>query len=139
MAPSYLRDIVSARADTRALVTWKWTRGHLRPRRAGEPCRTRRQRMSAGEPAAEADQAMAVLAKAVGMRYCNVDEFRAQDMLVPFRVCEDLPLLLLGMAHPPSDSSSRREPGAPRRSRSANPGVATWLQCPWTWARWEPV
>jgi hypothetical protein len=76
-----------------------------------------------GEASVEARQAMAVLAKAVGMSSRNTDEVYAKDMLVPFRVCEDLPLLLLGMAHAVRDPASRRELGAVRQSLPANPWV----------------
>jgi hypothetical protein len=74
---------------------------------------------------AEAGQAMAMLAKAVALSHNNTGDVRAEDMLVPLRVCEDVHFLLIGMVHPRTDSPSRRELSGVRQSQPAGPWVVT--------------
>ena len=56
--------------------------------------------VSAAEAAAEADAAMALLHKAVGMGYRDADAFRTEDALDPLRDRADFRLLMMDLALP---------------------------------------
>ncbi len=74
---------------------------------------------------AKAGQAMAMLAKAVALSHNDTGDVRAENMLVPLRVCEDVRFLLIVMVHPRTDSPSRRELSGVRQSQPAGPWVVT--------------
>ena len=57
-------------------------------------------RVSPAEAASEADAAMALLHKAVGMGYRNAAAFRAEDALDPLRDRPDFRLLMMDLAMP---------------------------------------
>ena len=56
--------------------------------------------VSAAEASSEADAAMALLHKAVGMGYRNADAFRTEDALDPLRDRADFRLLMMDLAMP---------------------------------------
>jgi tetratricopeptide (TPR) repeat protein len=56
--------------------------------------------VSAAEGEAEADQAMALLRKAVGMGYADADAFRNDSALDPLREREDFRMLMMELAFP---------------------------------------
>jgi hypothetical protein len=57
--------------------------------------------VSAADASSEADAAMALLHKAVGMAYRSVDAYRTEDALDPLRAREDFQLLMMDLAMPP--------------------------------------
>jgi hypothetical protein len=56
--------------------------------------------MSAAEASSEAVQAMALLKKAAGMGYRNVDTYRTESALDPLRSHNDFQLLMMDLAFP---------------------------------------
>ena len=56
--------------------------------------------VSAGDASSEADKAMALLKKAVGMGYRSLDAFRTETALDPLRDRPDFRLLMLDLAMP---------------------------------------
>src|SRR5262249_19246782 len=62
--------------------------------------------VSAGEGASEAETAMALLHKAVGLGFRNADAFRTEGALDPLRARDDFRLLMMDLAMP-ADPFSR--------------------------------
>jgi hypothetical protein len=61
-----------------------------------------------GASAAEADAAMALLRRAVGMGYRNADDFRTEDALDPLRGRDDFRLLMMDLAMPAEPFAAAR-------------------------------
>ena len=64
--------------------------------------------VSAAEAVTEADAAMALLRKAVGLGYRNIDAFRTEDALDPLHGREDFRLLSLDLAMPADPFAAAR-------------------------------
>jgi hypothetical protein len=64
--------------------------------------------VSGGEAVAEADAAMALFRRAVGMGYRNPDAYRATDALDPLRGRDDFRLWMMDLAMPPDSFASAR-------------------------------